>query len=64
MLSPMHPKVTIRLRATILHMKGNVLLLYRLSYILGPIFMAPNSICIPITNLSNGWWPTISLLVS
>jgi len=32
MLSPMHPEAT-RLKATTFHMKGNVLLLYGLSYI-------------------------------
>jgi hypothetical protein len=26
--------------------------------------MAPISLCIPTTSLSNGWWPTTSLLVS
>jgi len=50
MLSPMHPEATIRLRATTLHMKGNVLLLYGLSYISGPIFMALSSLCIPTTS--------------
>jgi hypothetical protein len=35
MLWPMHPE------ATTLHMRGSVLLLYKSSYILGPIFMAP-----------------------
>jgi hypothetical protein len=30
---PMHHEATKRLRTTILHMKGNVLLLYRSSYI-------------------------------
>jgi hypothetical protein len=44
MLSPMHPKATTRLRATIFHTRGNVSLLYMLSYILGPIFMAPISL--------------------
>jgi hypothetical protein len=43
MLSPMHPETTTRLRATIVHMKGNVLLLYGPSYISCPIFMAPIS---------------------
>ncbi len=64
MLLLMHPEVTIRLRVTTLHMKGNVLLLYGLSYISGPIFMAPSSLCIPSTSLSSGWWPMISLLVN
>jgi len=54
MLSPRHLEVTTRLRATILHTKGSVLLLYGSSYILGPIFMAPSSLCIPTTNLSSG----------
>jgi hypothetical protein len=54
MLLLMHPEVTIRLRVTTLHMKGNVLLLYGLSYISGPIFMAPSSLCIPSTSLSSG----------
>jgi len=47
MLSPMHLKATTRLKSFILHTRGNVLLLYGLSYTLGPIFMAPNSLCIP-----------------
>jgi hypothetical protein len=34
--------------------EGNVLMLYGLSYILGPIFMAPISLCIRTTNLSSG----------
>jgi len=45
---------TTRLKATLLHTRGNVLLLYRLSYILGPIFMAPISLCIRTTSLSSG----------
>jgi hypothetical protein len=45
MLSPMHPKATTRLRATTFHTMGDVLLLYGLSYISGPIFMAPSSLC-------------------
>jgi hypothetical protein len=53
MLSPMHPEAT-RLRATALHMRGSISLLYGVSYISGPIFMAPNSLCIPTTSLSNG----------
>jgi hypothetical protein len=64
MLSLMHPEVTTRLRAATLHSRGSALLLYGLSYISGPIFMAPISLCIPTTSLSSGWWPTISLLVS
>jgi hypothetical protein len=64
MLSPMHPKAIIRLRATTFHMTGNVLLLYGPSYISDPIFMALSSLCIPTTSLSSGWWPTTSLLVS
>jgi hypothetical protein len=54
MLSPMHPEATTRPRATTLHLKRNVLLLYGPSYISGPIFMAPNSLCILTTNLSSG----------
>jgi hypothetical protein len=54
MLLPMHPEATTRLRTTIFHTKGNVLMLYGMSYILGPIFMAPISLCIPTTSLSNG----------
>jgi hypothetical protein len=54
MLSPMHPEATTRLRAITLHTKGNVLLLYGSSYILGPIFMAPSSLSIPTTSLSSG----------
>jgi hypothetical protein len=38
--------------------------LYGSSYISGLIFMAPISLCILTTSLSNGWWPTTSLLVS
>jgi hypothetical protein len=53
-LSPMHPETTIRLKATTLHTKGSVLMLYGLSYISGPIFMAPNSLCIQTTSLSSG----------
>jgi hypothetical protein len=34
--------------------EGNVLLLYGPSYILGLIFMAPSSLCIPTMSLSNG----------
>ncbi|CAK9251696.1 unnamed protein product, partial [Sphagnum jensenii] len=52
MLLPMHPETTTRLKAIILHTRGNVLLLYGLSYILGPIFMAPISLCIRTTSLS------------
>ncbi len=54
MLSPMHPKTTIRLRATTFHTRGNVLLLYGPSYILGLIFMALISLCIPAISLSSG----------
>jgi len=43
---------------------GRVLFLYGSLYILGPIFMAPSSLCIPTTNLSSGWWRMTSLLVS
>ncbi len=64
MLSPMHPEATTRLRATTFHTRGSVLLLYGPSYISCPIFMAPCSFCILTTSLSNGWWPTTSLLVS
>jgi hypothetical protein len=64
MLLPMHPQATTRLKVTTFHTRGNVLLLYGPSYISGLIFMAPNSLCIPTTSLSSGWWPTISLLVS
>jgi hypothetical protein len=53
MLSLMHLEAT-RLRVTALHTKGSVLLLYGLSYILGPIFMAPSSLCISTTSLSSG----------
>jgi hypothetical protein len=63
-LLPMQPETTTRLRATTLHTRGGVLLLYGSSYISGHIFMAPSSLCIPTTSLSNGWWPTISLLIS
>jgi hypothetical protein len=54
MLLPMHPEATTRLKATTLHTRGSVLLLYGSSYILGPIFMAPCSLSIPTTNLSSG----------
>jgi len=54
MLSPMHPEATTRLRVTTFHTRGSVLLLYGLSYILGPIFMAPSSFYIPTTSLSSG----------
>jgi DNA mismatch repair protein MutH len=47
-------RATTRLRTTILHMKGSVLLLYGLSYILGLIFMTPSSLCIPTSSLSSG----------
>jgi len=50
----MHPKATTRLKATILHKRGNVLLLYGSSYISGPNFMAPSSLYMPTTNLSSG----------
>jgi hypothetical protein len=50
MLLPMHPEAT-RLGTIVLHMRGNVMLLYGLLYILGPIFMAPISFCIPTSNL-------------
>jgi hypothetical protein len=53
MLSPMHPKAT-RLRATTLHTRGNVLLLYGPSYISRLIFMGLSSLCIPTTSLSSG----------
>jgi len=52
MLSPMHPETTRRLRAITIHTTGNVLLLYGPSYISGPIFMAPSSLCILTTSLS------------
>jgi hypothetical protein len=52
-LSPMHPKVTTRLKVTTFHTKGNILLLYGPSYISGPIFMAPSSLYIPTTSLSS-----------
>ncbi len=55
---------TTRLRATTLHMRGNVLLLYGSSYISSPICMTQSSLCIPTTSLSSGWWPMTSLLVS
>jgi hypothetical protein len=51
---PMHPETTTRLKVTIFHVKGNVLLLYGPSYFLGPIFMAPSSLCIATTSLSSG----------
>jgi hypothetical protein len=54
MLSPMHPEATTRLRATTFHMRGNVLLLYGLSYILSHIFMALSSLYNPTTSLSSG----------
>jgi hypothetical protein len=54
MVSPMHPEGITRLRATTLHTKGNVLMLYWSSYISGPIFMAPSSFFIPTINLSSG----------
>jgi hypothetical protein len=54
MLLLMHPEAITRLRATTLHTKGNVLLLYGPSYILGLIFMAPSSLCILTTSLSSG----------
>ncbi len=63
MLSPMHPKTT-RLKAITFHTRGSVLLLYGLSYISGPIFMALSSFCISTTNLSSGWWSTTRLLVN
>jgi len=53
MLSPMHPEIT-RLRVTTLHTKGNALLLYGSSDILGPIFMALISLSILTTSLSSG----------
>jgi hypothetical protein len=52
MLSHIHPEAT-RLKATILHTKGNVLLLYGSSYISRLIFMAPSSLYIPTTSLSS-----------
>jgi hypothetical protein len=55
MLSPMHLEATKRLRATTFHTRGNVLLLYGLSYISGPIFMASSSLYIPTTSISSGW---------
>jgi hypothetical protein len=64
MLSPMHFETTTRLRTIILHMKGNVLLLYGSSYVSGPIFTAPISLCIWTTSLLSGWWSTISLLIN
>jgi hypothetical protein len=54
MLLLMHLKTITRLKTNTLHMKGSVLLLYGSLYISGPIFMAPNSLCIPTTSLSNG----------
>jgi hypothetical protein len=54
MLSPMHLEATTRLRATTLHTRGSALLLYGSLYISGPIFMAPISLCISTTSLSNG----------
>jgi hypothetical protein len=54
MLSLMHPEAITRPRTTTFHTKGSVLLLYGLSYIAGPIFMALSSLCIPTTSLSSG----------
>jgi hypothetical protein len=54
MLLLMHLKTITRLKTNTLHMRGSVLLLYESLYISGPIFMAPNSLCIPTTSLSNG----------
>jgi hypothetical protein len=51
MLWPMYRETT-RLRVATLHTKGNVLLLYGLSYISGLIFMAPNSLYILTISLS------------
>jgi hypothetical protein len=51
-ISPMHFETT-RLRATTFHRRGNVLL-YGLSYISSPIFMAPISLCILTISLSSG----------
>jgi hypothetical protein len=42
MLSPMHLEATTRLRGTTLHTKGNVLLLYGLSYISDPYLYGTN----------------------
>jgi hypothetical protein len=47
LLSPTHPEATIKLKATTLHRRGNVLLLYGPSYISSPIFMTPNTFWIP-----------------
>jgi hypothetical protein len=52
MLSSMHHEAT-RLRATTLHTNGSVLLLYGSSYISGLIFMAPSSLYITTTSLSD-----------
>jgi len=54
MLSLMHLEATTRLRTTTLHTRGSALLLYGLSYISGPIFIAPILLCISTTNLSSG----------
>jgi len=54
MLLLMHPKATTKMRATTLHTRGNVLMLYGSSYISGHIFIAPSSLCISTINLSNG----------
>jgi len=51
MLLPMHHEATTKLRAITLHTRGNALLLYGSSYILGPIFMPPISLCISTTSL-------------
>jgi len=53
MLSPMHFEATTRLKITTLHTRGSALLLYGLSYIACPIFMAPISLCISTTSLSS-----------
>jgi len=47
LLLPMNPEATIKLRATTLHRRGNVLLLYGLSYISGLIFMKSSTFWIP-----------------
>jgi hypothetical protein len=44
MLSPMHHEGITRLRATTFNTKGSVMLLYGLSYISSPIFMAPSTL--------------------
>jgi hypothetical protein len=64
MLSLMHFETTKRLGTSTFHTTRSVLLLYGSSYILGPIFMAPSSLCVPTSSLLNGWWPMTSLLVS